>query len=481
MRPLSPDWASPGPGRRRETASPPPGPGSGDRVRVSEVLAGFSLALDLSECQPMGHALRTCLVAMEIARRLDLPLADRRDLYFAALVKDIGGSWTSSRVYELFGASERIARRDLRHRGWERIEGAPLGLVHVVPGTPWLSRATRLAGLARRGPHAAAELADARSAHGAEMVTRLGLGAGVARTVAALDERWDGRGQPRGLRGPEIPITAQVLALAQALEVWGSRADAHMALATARARACRRFAPAAVAASAGLESRFAQWSLLEDHGLDRAVRLAEPGDAALLAGPARLDGIAESFATVVDAKSPWMQGHSQRVAWLALALGARLGLAPAALRDLRRAALLHDLGRLSIPSGILEKPALLTAQEWDAVRLDPWYTHRILERVAGFSGLAWIASSHHERMDGRGYFRGLRQDDVPLAGQLIAAADTFDALVSARPFRPARSPETALRLIERDRGIGIRAECYEALVAHLEEGESPGGGEQQAA
>jgi len=193
------------------------------------------------------------------------------------------------------------------------------------------------------------------------------------------------------------------------------------------------------------------------------VRETEPGEAAMLAGPGSLDCIAQGFAEVVDAKSPFTAEHSSRVSEYALRIGFKLGFDSNELAELKRAALLHDIGKLSVPNSILDKPGPLNAEEWEAVRLHPYYTQRILEHIRGFERLAIVAALHHERLDGRGYFHGFRGEQIPLASQVIATADIFDALTTARPYRRALEQQVAFNEMERDRGTGLRPECLDAL------------------
>jgi putative nucleotidyltransferase with HDIG domain len=212
------------------------------------------------------------------------------------------------------------------------------------------------------------------------------------------------------------------------------------------------------------------WCELDEQGLHEAVREVEPGGAALLAGPGTFDNIAYGFAEVVDAKSPYTATHSHRVTELSLQIATQLGYDPDALAELRRAALLHDIGKLSVPNSILDKPGPLTPDEWEIVRLHPYYTQRILEHIRGLEQLAFVSASHHERLDGRGYFQGLVGDEIPFDSQILATADVYDALSTARPYRPALPLEVALRLMEKDRGIGIRPECLDALTIVLQGG-----------
>lgn len=445
-----------------------------DTVRVSEVLSAMSFALDLTEGQPMGHALRSCLIGLRLGEALGLGIEDRRDLYYSLLLKDTGCSSNSARVFELFGGDERAAKHDLKQVDWaDYLKAARFALTHAAPGATWLERARRIASLARGGQRLAAELVATRCERGADIVRRLGFGPRVIEAVRGLDEHWDGLGQPRGLRGHEIPLLARVLCLAQSMEVFLKVDGPRGALAMVRARRGRWFDPALADAALRLEPELTSWRDLDEAQLNEAVRDREPGDAALLAGPGALDRLALGFAEVVDAKSPFTARHSYRMSEMSVRIAKRLGHGTLNLAMLRRAALLHDIGKLSVPNSILDKPGPLTTEEWNAVKLHPYYTLRILLHVRGFKQIAHVAACHHERPDGRGYFRGLTQNQIPLDAQILATADVYDALTAARPYRPAIPEDTALKIMEADRGTGLNPECLDALRAELEaEGDS---------
>ena len=151
----------------------------------------------------------------------------------------------------------------------------------------------------------------------------------------------------------------------------------------------------------------------------------------------RLDGALSAFADFVDLKSPFTAGHSRGVA--ALASDAAAGDAV----SLRRAALVHDLGRASVPNGIWDKPGPLTDGEWERVRLHPYYTERIVARVQALKPLATLAGMHHERLDGSGYHRGSSRAELPGPARILAAADAYQAMTQPRPHRPAFSPDEA--------------------------------------
>jgi HD-GYP domain-containing protein (c-di-GMP phosphodiesterase class II) len=301
-------------------------------------------------------------------------------------------------------------------------------------------------------------------------VKELGLGRAVAAAVEASEEHWDGRG-PRGMRQSEIPLAARILGLAQTVDVFTSLGDARDGIGIARARRGTWFDPVLVDALVTMEDAIDGWSVLDEQTLHQAVCQAEPSDASWLASPAMLDRIARSFAVVVDSKSPFTAGHSTRVARHADQIAAAVSLSESERKELVRAALFHDLGMLSVPNSILDKPGRLTASQWDTVRLHPYYTKRILDRVSGFRSLAEVASSHHERLDGRGYFRGAMGDQISLAARILAVADAFDALTSPRSFRPALRPEEAFRVIELNQTAGIGGDCIEALGQTVDGGE----------
>ena len=445
-----------------------------DAVRVSDLLGALSFALDLTEGQPMGHSLRTCLIGMSLAERAGLSLVERRDLYYALILKDAGCSSNSARVFALFGGDERVAKHDFSRIDWSNyLRATQHAMSHVTPGASWFARACRVATLARAGTRATSELFETRCERGADIVLQFGLGARSAEAVRSLDEHWDGGGQPRGLSGAEIPMLSRIAGLAQVLERYLMSDGARAALGIAQARAGRWFDPTLVRALEGLEQRLTEFAALDESGLREAVRAAEPGGAALLAGSGTLDRIADGFAGVVDAKSPFTARHSRQVAEVSIAISERLGFSPAQRRDLGRAALLHDIGKLSVPNSILDKAGPLTAEEWQVVRMHPYYTLRILNHIRGFETLARVAAAHHERLDGRGYFLGLRAEQIPLEARILAAADIFEALTSSRPYRPALPEEVALRIMERDRGVGLCGDCLDALWGVLEARDAP--------
>jgi HD-GYP domain-containing protein (c-di-GMP phosphodiesterase class II) len=437
-----------------------------DTVRISEVLAALSFALDLADGQPAGHSLRTTLIGIELADRLGFSLRERIDLYYALMLKDVASSSTSARVFELFGGDDRVAQRRLLRFDWSGyFKALRFHLAYSDPGEIWSERLRRAIRLARSGSGLVSGLVDERSRRGADIVRRLGFNDQVAEAVASADERWDGSGRPKGLRGSVIPAASRVLALAQMIEAHATVKGPLRALEAARRLKGRWFDPVLVEAGQDIEPQLVRWCALDEASLRHEVRESEPGEAAMLAGPGSLDCIAQGFAEVVDAKSPYTAEHSSRVSEYALRVADRLGFQTDDLAELKRAALLHDIGKLSVPNSILNKSGPLNAEEWEAVRLHPYYTQRILEHIRGFERLAVVAALHHERLDGRGYFHGFRSEQIPLASQIIATADIYDALTTARPYQEKRPPEEAVERMRELVGTAIDPTIHDALEA----------------
>jgi len=163
----------------------------------------------------------------------------------------------------------------------------------------------------------------------------------------------------------------------------------------------------------------------------------EPSGQIRTSDDADVDRIAAAFADIVDAKSPYTGSHSKRVADVAEALAARLGLRPRRSWTYAGPGCSHDLGKLGVPNVILDKPARLDSHEMDVIRRHPELTLRILQPVPTFSAVAELAACHHERLDGTGYFRGLTAPELALGARIVAVADVFEALTAERPYRAA--------------------------------------------
>ena len=215
-------------------------------------------------------------------------------------------------------------------------------------------------------------LMQARCDRGAEIAYLLGFDAETAEAIRALDEHWDGYGQPRGLRGEEIPLLGRLLCLAQTAEIFHAAGGVNAACRMAKRRSGGWFDPALVEVLHSIRDDAPFWRSLAEAD----VSAWEPGDRLLVADDEALDRIAYAFAGVIDAKSPWTYRHSDRLSVIVVGLASALGAGAQELNDLRRTALLHDVGKLSLSNRILDKPGSLTEAEFAKVREHPVVTGR---------------------------------------------------------------------------------------------------------
>ena len=435
-------------------------------IALSELIGALSSALDIAEGEPPGHAERSCLIGMRLADELGLDDGARSDLFYALLLKDAGCSANSSHMAALFGADDQVAKRTSKLVDWSRPLSAFVWSVKTVAPEGTLTERTERLRAIRNEGHVTRSLMRARCHRGAEIARKLGFSDGTADAIRALDEHWDGHGQPEGLSGTEIPLAGRILCLAQTVEVFKAARGLHVAYRVAEKRSGQWFDPALVKALGSFHHDKEFWNSLSVAN----VSAIEPADSVMTADDTRLDQIAEGFAEVIDAKSPWTHEHCSRVSAIATAMATLLGLDDAEVRELHRASLLHDIGKLSISNRILDKAGQLTAAEHALFQNHALVTEQILGRVPGFGPLAAVASAHHERLDGHGYPRGLGADELTMSMRVLALADVYEALISERPYRAAYSTDDALDLVAADVPERLDPDAFSALKTLLADG-----------
>ena len=433
-------------------------------IRLSDVVSALSVALDLTEGQPMGHAIRTCIFGMRIADELQLPAEQRSDLYYALLLKDSGCSSNAARLYQIMGADEIQSKCEVKFEDWTKasLSGFRFLLRNVLPGASFPRRMLRIAQIALQQRENNAELIGTRCERGAAIARQIGLSEATAEAIHSLDEHWNGGGYPESRRGNEIPLLARILNISQTMDVFAMRSDARSAVKAVSERSGRWFDPELARIVQSLEQDSELWQTAKETSARERVLEMEPG-AALPASPQRIDSICQAFAQVIDAKSPYTFYHSVGVAEASIEIAEEMGLAPQTSTLVRRAALLHDIGKLSVSNAILEKPGKLTAEEWTAVRMHPAYTRMILRNIGGFDDLAYVAAAHHERLDGTGYPEGLTAEAMSLPARVIAVADVYQALSEKRPYRESLPTEVVFNIMDRDIPGKLDADCLAAL------------------
>ncbi len=280
-----------------------------------EVVSAMSYALDITEGQPEGHAVRTCMIGMRLAKEIYLSPKQRSALFYALLLKDLGCSSNASKMACLFGSDDRAAKCDLKTTNWTKSTGR-LGFVlrNVGQGDGLLSRIRRFMKVARNGAQSARELVELRCDRGASIARTLLMPEETSAAIRGLDEHWDGQGHPSGLAGEDIPILARILGLAQTVEVFYRRDGLDGAMDMAKGRSGTWFDPQLVKALHAVRKDAAFWNKLHaDDLLAEAMRF-EPEERLCAATEEHLDCIAAGFSQVIDAKSPWTFRHSEGVA-----------------------------------------------------------------------------------------------------------------------------------------------------------------------
>jgi putative nucleotidyltransferase with HDIG domain len=448
------------------------GPGQQQRqalasIRLSEIISALSYALDLTEGQPMGHSVRTCMIGMKLAQQIGMGAQEQADLYYALLLKDAGCSSNASRLFHILNADEIRAKRDVKTTDWTRVgwESLNYTLTHVATGTPFLQRMKRLPEVAATQQQDSCALVKIRCERGSSIAKQLGFSDSVSAGIYNLDEHWNGRGYPDGLRREEIPIFSRIANLSQTLDVFLAARGPEAAVEAAQKRSGRWFDPELVKAAASLARSGALWKDLDDKNLVQKIASLEPQTRQVTASEDSIDRICSAFAEVIDAKSPFTYRHSNGVADAAVEIGQWFGMNPRSLKLLRRAALLHDIGKLSVPNSILEKPGKPTDEEWVVIKNHPYYTLEILNKIPGFERLSQDAAAHHEKLDGSGYWRGWGADQLSRFARILAVADIFDALHAKRPYRDGLPLDTVFAMLRKDAPHALDLPCVEALIA----------------
>jgi HD-GYP domain-containing protein (c-di-GMP phosphodiesterase class II) len=434
------------------------------QLRLAELIGALSYALDITEGQPEGHCVRCCLIGMRLGRELGLSEHELAELYYTLLLKDLGCSSNAARICELYMTDDLTFKRDVKQLDDASfLASAQFALEHTALGTSLWQRFKVLFSSLRSKETDAQELIVTRCQRGASIARRLRFDERVAQGIHSLDEHWNGLGRPERIAGDAIPIYSRIALLAQVVDVFHGEGGPEAALNEARFRRGSWFDPALVDALLAIGGDDELWHKLRSPDLAEHVFAEEPAQFSLTVDDDYLDEIAAAFGEVVDSKSPYTAGHSTRVALYTDRIATELGLTEERRRWLFRGALLHDVGKLGVSNAILDKPGKLTSDEWDAVRKHAAFTENILSRIPHFRELAVVAAAHHERLDGKGYPRGLNAEAIALETRIITTADIFDAITAARPYREAVPVPRTLEIMAETVGTALDPECFAAL------------------
>ena len=437
------------------------------QLRLAELLGALSHALDLTEGQPRGHCIRCCWIGTQIGIKLKLRPDEISGLYYTLLLKDLGCSSNAARICELYLANDISFKRNFKLIDGSLPQALRFVLGHTGLEAGLAERFRAIINILRNGGEISRELIEARCHRGAEIAARMRFSKPVCDAIQNLDEHWDGSGKPEGLAGKAVPLFSQIALMAQVVDVFHVANGPQAALREVQNRSGTWFDPDLAGAFVKLQAEDGFWDVLVEGELPNLVLDLEPAKVTRYVDEDYLDQIATAFAQVIDAKSSFTRGHSERVAIFTDMIAEELGFTKQNRRWLGRGALLHDIGKLAISNSILDKPGRLTVEEFEVIKTHPVHSEDILASISVFSDLAAVAGGHHERLDGKGYPRGLKGGEINLETRIVTTADIFDALTAERPYRAAMPVSQAFAIMEKDLGTAIDSICFKALQAAL--------------
>lgn len=423
-----------------------------DRASLPELLGALSVACDQADGQRDETALRAALTAARLAEAAGLTVSVAADAYWTAMLRSLGCTGFGHESSQTFTPDDRALRAAMLDKDTgdkrdmlRRVTGAarPHGVRQVA-------KAVAAIPAAAKGGQAISQC-DA----GVALARGLGLPEGVVAALDDIEERWDGKGQPVGDAGDEISIAARVATVAWIALLAVERGATDGGVAAINHRSGGQLDPSLVRAFSAdvLPSPGSIW--------DHAVA-AEPGGVSYV-GDDRIDQVATTMGRYADLLSVFTVDHSSRVADLTARAAAVLNLD---VTTARRVGLVHDVGRVAVPTGTWEKAGPFTVTEREQVRLHAYVTERVLARSPVLAPLARIAGAAHERADASGYPKGLAGDQTDSLARLLAAADVWEALNSVRPHRPAFTRDAAITAIRQEVERGrLNGEAVAAILA----------------
>ena len=418
-----------------------------ERVRAAEIIGALSLATDLGIGVPLEHGLHSAIISARLSERLGVEAETAMHAYYASLLFYVGCTANMEIADDVFGGHAALTTYGTPVRFGSRSQMVS-GLLRAVapPGGSPLLRVRQLAyrvpKLARAFEGQVAALCEV-----AQMLTeRLGLLDSVGALFAQIDERWDGKGSPRGVRGDDIHLGVRIAQVARDAAFQSMLGGPQLAAQVILERGGHAFDPA-------VANRLAD-EATEILAFDQAASsweeaLSSEPSALTLEGEA-IDRALAAMGDFADLIYPFFAGHSSRVAGLAKAAGERLKLDDVEVKKISRAGFVHDVGRVAVPTTIWRRAERLTPDERERVRLHAYHSERILIHSPFLALLSPIATSHHERLDGSGYHRGATAPSLDRGSRLLAAADAYSSIVEPRPHREALPPRRAAEILTRE-------------------------------
>ncbi|MGH3301355.1 MAG: HD domain-containing phosphohydrolase [Streptosporangiaceae bacterium] len=431
------------------------------RVTLAELVATLSLVADLGMGRPMERVLRQTVIAMRLGTAAGMEQATRTSAYYTSLLTWVGCAVDTSEVAALFGDETELyaAARD---EDLGRVTLAVFVARHLGRGKSGFHRIGMVGRFLATAGQSVQQVMAAHCQEASDLAGRLELGPSVCEPLMQAFERWDGKGVP-GLTGAGgLAPAIRLVHLADSIEAFNHSGGARAALRVASDRRGTQFDPDLVDCFCARHDEILD-GLGGISAWDEVIALDPQLGAAL--NDDQLDGALAAFADFSDLKSPLRLGHSRGVAELAAQAGPTLGLPADNVVMLRRAALVHDIGMIGIPSGVWDEPGTWSISQRERARTHPYLTERMLARTPLLAEVGHCASLHHERLDGSGYPHGLRGDAISLPARILAAADVYNALRQPRPHRPAlEAGETERTMRDQVRAGRLDGDAVQAVL-----------------
>ena len=431
-------------------------------VRLSELVATLSLVADLGMGRPMERALRQTVIAMRLADAAGLSDEVREAAYYTSLLTWVGCAADTSDLAELFG-DETELYADTHDGDLAGLSMAMFIARHLGRGGSGPRRAAMVGKFFATAGRSIQQVMESHCQAASDLAGRLDLGPDVCQPLLQAFERWDGKGVPGSVGARDLFPAARVVHLADNLEAFHHTGGSEAAVEVARQRRGTQFDPSLVDCFCDHRDEILG-GLEEISAWDEVIALDPRLGAAL--GEADLDRALEAIADFSDLKSTFRLGHSRGVAELAAGAGSSLGVGAGEVVLLRRAALVHDVGTIGVPSGVWDEPKPWTVSQRERARTHPYLTGRMLARTPALAVVGHCASLHHERLDGSGYPHGLRGDAIPATARVLAAADVYHALGEPRPHREASPPRRREEVLRAEVRAGrLDGEAVNAVLA----------------
>ncbi|HUS28880.1 MAG TPA: HD domain-containing phosphohydrolase [Kofleriaceae bacterium] len=408
-------------------------------MRLAELVGTLSLATDAGTAMPEESGLMAAIAAAKLGEVIGATPREQSDAYYLALLRYSGCTADNDIAFSLFGDELQFGRDTygLDYGDARQVLPAVLRSARrgkgVVGGAMAMARALGKLPKMPAVSRAHCEVADLLAA-------RLGMDATLRAALVQHSERWNGSGMPAKLKGDAIALTMRLVHVAFDVVIGFKLGGAEGAVSRVKQLSKKGLDPNIVEKFVALSDRVV--SAIDVPSIWKAFLEAEPAPQKEVNGDA-IDEALATMAAFADLKSKYTRGHSTAVSELAAAAGKAAGLDEAMQRDLRRAGLLHDIGRVAITSGIWDKAEPLTDLEREKIRLHTYIGERVLARAPALAAIAELSCLAHERLDGAGYHRRLSAAACPPAARILAAADVYVALGEDRPHRKAMTREDA--------------------------------------